>query len=62
VAITLAENAYGISVLKSLRNAVAMVQSDDSYLDGCIATMAITDTERLKNGLKLLERVYFDAR
>jgi hypothetical protein len=54
-AITVAENAYGISVLKSLRNAVAMVQSDDSYLDQCIATMAITDTERLKNGLKLLE-------
>jgi hypothetical protein len=54
-AITLAENAYGISVLKSLRNAVAMVQSDDSYLDGCIATMAIKDTERLKNGLKFLD-------
>jgi hypothetical protein len=54
-AVSVAENAYGTSVNKCLKNAVALVQSDASYLDRCIATMAITDTERLKNGLKLLE-------
>ena len=54
-AVMIAENAYGTSVLKSLKNAVALVQSDASYLERCITTMAITDKERLKDGLRLLE-------
>jgi hypothetical protein len=53
-AVATAENAYGSSVNKSLINAVALVQSDASYLERCIATMAITETVRLKAGLNLL--------
>jgi len=53
-AVTAAENAYGTAVLRSLRNAVQMVQSDEFYLDRCISTMKITEAERLKSGLKLL--------
>lgn len=53
--VVIAENAYGISVIKSLRSAVALVQSDAAYLEHCLSSMAITDVERLKDGLRLLE-------
>ena len=54
-AVEMAENAYGTSVMKSLESAVALVQLDASYLERCVSTMAITDVERLKDGLMLLE-------
>lgn len=55
-AVAIAENAYGTGVHKSLKNAVALVQADASYLGRCTTTMGITETERLKNGLKLLSQ------
>jgi hypothetical protein len=55
-AAAVAENAYGTTVHKSLKNAVALIQSDPSYLERCITTMGITETERLESGLKLLSQ------
>lgn len=53
-ALVIAENAYGVSILRSLQRAVLQLESDDSYRKLCIATMGITDTERLKDGLTVL--------
>jgi len=53
-AFVIAENAYGTSVNKSLKKAVELVQSDHSYLEQCIAIMAITDIEPLLNGLNMV--------
>jgi Nucleotidyl transferase AbiEii toxin, Type IV TA system len=44
-ALAIAENAYGACIIKNLKNAVALVQSDVSYLDRCIDLMAVTDSE-----------------
>jgi len=54
-AVEIAENAYGASVIRSLKNAVALVQSDVAYLERCVSIMAITERERLRDGLRLLE-------
>lgn len=51
---TLAENAYGTSVRAGLSKAIKMLQSDSAYFEHCISVMAITETERLKSGLKIL--------
>jgi hypothetical protein len=55
-ALAVATNAYGTTVHKSLKSAVALLQSDASYLERCITTMGITETERLESGLKLLSQ------
>jgi hypothetical protein len=57
-ALVIAEKAYGVSVLRSLQRAVLQLESDDSYRQHCIATMGITDTERLKDGLTVLAGTY----
>ncbi len=54
-AVEIAENAYGASVIRSCKNAIELVQSDAPYLDRCVSIMAITDRERLRDGLRLLE-------
>ncbi len=57
-ALVIAEKAYGVSILRSLQRAVLQLESDDSYRQHCIATMGITDTERLKDGLTVLAGTY----
>lgn len=53
-AFAVAENAYGVSVNKSLKKAVELVLTDHSYLERCITIMAITDKELLVNGLNMI--------
>jgi hypothetical protein len=55
-AVVAAENAYGASVHKSLKDAVELVQTDVSYLERCVTVMGIQETERLKSGLTLLAK------
>jgi hypothetical protein len=57
-ALVIAEKAYGVSILRSLQRAVLQLESDDSYRQHCIATMGITDTECLKDGLTVLAGTY----
>jgi hypothetical protein len=53
-AVTASENAYGSCIRKSLLNAISLIRSDAPYLDRCVTTMGISDTERLHAGLSVL--------